>query len=226
MKEKSTFIDEEFKDLAEKILEQFSRFLPEDFNLDRFFFIRTEGVKPKWVSKVRKIGHPWGSLPGLDDMIYLVETASENWELLNEAQRTLVVFHEMKHIPEGGCDFDSAECGKVVDHPIQDFPECIAAAKGNLFWYEPEHGEELPNILLTGSKFDLEAALKRTGFIEDEDRKELIEPNEEEDDMAASMIGDMKDRKDKEEVVKISRTAAHILEKEESAEKSVDVDEV
>jgi superfamily II DNA/RNA helicase len=77
----------------------------------------------------------------------------------------------------------------------------------------------LPNILLTGSKFDLESALKRTGFIEDEDRKELIEPNEEEDDMAASMIGDMKDRKEKEEIVKISRTSAHSVEKEELVKK-------
>lgn len=171
MREKSTFVDDEFKEIAEGIFEQFARFFPEDFDLSRFFFIRTEGIKPKWISKVRKIGHPWGSLPGLENIIYLIETSADNWNVLNDAQKSLVVFHEMKHIPEGGCDFDSSTCGKLVEHPVQDFPECIAAANGNLFWAEVGHGEELPNILNSGSKFNLEESLKRTGFIPDDDKK-------------------------------------------------------
>jgi hypothetical protein len=238
MREKSTFVDEEFKDYAEQIIKRYPRFFPEDFDLSKFFFLRTEGIKPKWIAKIRKIGHPWGSLPGLEDMIYLVETAAEMWEPLNEAQRVLTVFHELKHVPEGGCDFDSNSCGKVEDHPVQDFPECIAAANGNLFWYDPGHAEELPNILDTSSKFDLEEALKRTGFIEEEGRKALKSPEdigiddeeEIEADVAEAIVKDVAARKYKEEVDKIKRTAAVEEESEEDeadeTESEVEVDEV
>jgi len=181
MREKSIYEDTEFKDFAKKLVEKYPRFFPEDFDLDKFYFIRTESMKPKWISRVRKIGHPWGALPGLDQMVYLVETAEDCWEPLTEAQRILVVFHELKHIPEGGCDYDSNECGKLVDHPIQDFPECIAAANGNLFWNNAGHGDDLPNILDKHTPFDLEAALKRTGFLESEDRKTLTAPDDSDD---------------------------------------------
>jgi len=216
MREKSTFVDEEFKDYAEQIVERYPRFFPEDFDLTKFFFLRTEGIKPKWIAKIRKIGHPWGSLPGLEDIIYLVEVAAEMWEPLSEAQRVLTVFHELKHVPEGGCDFDSNNCGKVEDHPVQDFPECIAAANGNLFWYDPGHGEDLPNILDVSAKFDLETALKRTGFIDDESRKSpsspedigIDEDDDEVPDIAEALVEDLKKRKHEEEVDKIKRKAA------------------
>lgn len=235
MIEKSTFVDEEFKEIAEKILERFPRFFPEDFNLSKFFFLRTEEIKPKWISKIRKIGHPWGSLPGLENMIYLVETAAECWEPLNEAQRVLTVFHELKHVPEGGCDFDNNNCGKVEEHPVQDFPECIAAANGNLFWYEAGQGEDLPNILDSGSKFDLETALKRTGFIEDKSRKPVdspkdigIDEDEADADVAEAMVEAIKDRKHEEEIEKIKRQAAikDDEEVEESSVSEVEVEEV
>jgi hypothetical protein len=238
MREKSTFVDEEFKELAEKVIAKFPRFFPEDFDLSKFFFLRTEGIKPKWISKVRKIGHPWGSLPGLEDMVYLVETAAECWEPLNDAQRVLTVFHELKHVPEGGCDFDSNSCGKVEEHPVQDFPECIAAANGNLFWYEPGQGDDLPNILDSGSRFDLEEALKRTGFLEDESRKPISSPEDigidEEDeevdaDVAEAIVETMKKKKHEEEVEKIKRKAASEEDEEEleeSPSSEVEVEEV
>jgi len=242
MKEKSTFVDEEFSDYAKQIIKNYPRFFPEDFDLSKFFFLRTEGIKPKWIAKIRKIGHPWGSLPGLENMIYLVETAAEMWEPLSEAQRVLTVFHELKHVPEGGCDFDSNNCGKVVDHPIQDFPECIAAANGNLFWFDPGHGEDLPNILDVTSRFDLEKALRRTGFIEDEGRKPLTSPEdigideteEVESDVAEAIVKDLKKRKHEEEVKKIKRKAAKEEETEEEeieeeydeTSSEVEVDEV
>ena len=235
MREKSTFTDEEFKEYAEQIIERYPRFFPEDFDLSKFFFLRTEGVKPKWISKIRKIGHPWGSLPGLEDMIYLVETAAECWEPLSEAQRVLVVFHELKHVPEGGCDYDSNNCGKVEDHPVQDFPECIAAANGNLFWYDPGHGEDLPNILDTDSRFDLEQALKRTGFIDDDTRKAPTSPEDigiDEDDeipadVAEALVKDLKEKRHEKEVEKIKRSAAteddeETVEEDESSEVVVD----
>ena len=209
MREKSTYEDIEFKEIAEKIEKKYPRFFHEDFDLDKFYFIRTETIKPKWISRVRKIGHPWGALPGLDRVIYLVETADEHWEPLTEAQRVLTVFHELKHIPEGGCDYDSKECGKLIDHPIQDFPECIAAANGNLFWFQAGHGEDLPNILDTGKSFDLEASLKRAGFIEEEDRKPLVSPEDEDsdEDIAKKMLEDMESRKTDAEIKKIEKDA-------------------
>jgi hypothetical protein len=224
MREKSTFEDEEFKEYANRLVSKYPRFFPEDFDLEKFFFIRTEEIKPKWISKVRKIGHPWGALPGLDRVIYLVETAEENWSPLSDSQRVLVVFHELKHIPEGGCDYDSNECGKVIEHPVQDFPECIAAANGNLFWMEPGHGEDLPNILDSHTPFDLEAALKRTGFIEHSDRKPLAVPEEEideDEDLAKKMIESLEERKKDSELGKIKRTATI----EESDGKSEEVEE-
>ena len=211
MREKSTFEDTEFKEFAKKLVSKYPRFFPEDFDIDKFYFIRTESIKPKWISRVRKIGHPWGALPGLDEVVYLVETADEMWEPLTEAQRILVVFHELKHIPEGGCDYDNNECGKLIDHPVQDFPECIAAANGNLFWASPGHGDDLPNILDESKPFDLEGALKRAGFIESEDRKPLASPediNEDSDeDLASKMLEDMERRKSESELKKIKKDA-------------------
>lgn len=234
MREKSTFTDEEFKDYAEQIVEKYSRYFPEDFDLSKFFFIRTEGIKPKWISKIRKIGHPWGALPGLEEMIYLVETASECWEPLSEAQRILTVFHELKHVPEGGCDYESNNCGKVEEHPVQDFPECIAAANGNLFWYDPGHGEDLPNILDTCSRFDLEKALKRTGFLPDDSRKPPSSPEDigiDDDDsvdadVAEALVKDIAERKHKKEIEKIKRKASVEDEVESGTESEVVVDEV
>jgi len=232
MREKSTFDDEEFKEIAVQLLEMYPRFFPEDFDLTKFFFIRTEGVKPKWIAKIRKIGHPWGSLPGLENMIYLVETAAENWEVLTDSQRVLTVFHELKHVPEGGCDLESNDSGKVIEHPVQDFPECIAAANGNLFWYEPGHGDDLPNILDRSSSFDLEQALKRTGFIEDEARKSVPKPDglDEEEDVAASMLDDIEERETKSELKKVKRKAeieeSRSSSDDEDEEKEVEVDEV
>jgi len=230
MREKSTFEDEEFKEFSKKLVEKYPRFFPEDFDLDKFFFIRTESIKPKWISKVRKIGHPWGALPGLDQMIYLVETAEECWEPLTESQRILVVFHELKHIPEGGCDTDSNECGKLVEHPVQDFPECIAAANGNLFWMQAGHGDDLPNILDKHAPFDLEAALKRTGLLESEDRKSLVSPDdveETDEDLAKKMLEDMEERKKDSEISKIKKSAV-IEESSGSSEtdEDISVDEV
>jgi len=221
MREKSTFSDEEFKEIATKLVDKYPRFFPEDFDLTKFFFMRTEVIKPKWVAKIRKIGHPWGSLPGLEQMIYLVETAEEQWEPLTEAQRILVVFHELKHVPEGGCDLDSNSCGKVEEHPVQDFPECIAAANGNLFWMQAGHGDDLPNILDGYTRFNLEAALKRTGFIESEDRKPLREPEDGEDaddDLAKKMLEDLEERKKESELAKTKRNAVIEEEEEESEE--------
>ena len=232
MREKSTYIDDEFKDLAIKIVEKYPKFFPEDFDLTKFFFIRTEDIKPKWISKIRKVGHPWGALPGLDQMIYLVETAQDNWEPMTEAQRVLIVFHELKHVSEGGCDFESDSCGKLEDHPVQDFPECIAAANGNLCWFHPGHGDDLPNILDRRSTFDLSAALRKSGFIESEDRKPLSPPaddgEESDEDLVKGMLEDMEERKKKDELSKIKKSAVieETSPEENEENEEIEVDEV
>jgi len=169
MKEKSVTQHNEFKDIAEKLLTQYPRFFPEDFTLDVFYFIKTSDIKPKWVARVRKVGHPWNTLPGIGNIVYLVETAEEQWEKLSKEQRNLVVLHELLHIPFGGCDYESSMCGSLRDHSVQDFPEVIAAAKGNLFWATPGY-EDIPDIINGGDVCDLEKALINSGLMPDPNR--------------------------------------------------------
>jgi hypothetical protein len=176
MREKDTWEDNEFREIAEKLLKRYPQFFPNDLSLDCIYFIRTATIKPVWISKIRRCGHPWGSMPGLEDIVYLIETSDERWRGLNEAQRILVVFHELKHVPEHGCEMDDEkQRGKIIDHPIQDFAECIAAANGNLFWGAPN--QEIPNILEESTDFDLEASLKRAGLIMDEKTNKVTYPN-------------------------------------------------
>lgn len=174
MREKNTWCDEEFKKVARELYQKYPHLLSRNLDVDKIFFMRTSDVEPRWVSKIRKCGHPWGSMPGLEEIIYVVETADAHWKRLNQAQRVLVVFHELKHIPDDGCDMEHDNRGKIIDHPIQDFPECVAAANGNLFWGSP--GQEIPNILETSPNFDLEQALKRVGLMVDAETKRVKYP--------------------------------------------------
>lgn len=201
MRERETRVDHEFKEIAEQLVEKHSRFFPDDFNLERFMFIRTSYMRPKWVARIRKCGHPWGGLPGLESIIYLVETADDHWQALTKAQQVLIVFHELKHVPKGGCDFQSKDCGKVLDHPIQDFPECVAAANGNLFWNEPGY-EDVPNLLEDPTTFDLENSLERVGFLNDPERSEFELPSTDQPikDLVEAMLKLMHESKTENEI--------------------------
>jgi len=70
------------------------------------------------------------------------------------------VLHELKHIPSGGFTEDSDDFGKLLEHTVQDFLECIAAAGGDPFWSDPGRGEAIVNLLKTDTKFNTEKAMQ------------------------------------------------------------------
>ena len=160
MSDTPAFIDTEFKEIAEKLVKKYPQLLAEDMDIPSVYFIRTPDIEPKWISRIRRCGHPWNKLPGADAIVYLVETADEKWKLLNEAQRTLVVLHELKHIPSGGFTDDSDDFGKLIEHTVQDFLECIAAAGGDPFWSEPGRGSEIVDLLKEDVRFNTASAMQ------------------------------------------------------------------
>jgi predicted metallopeptidase len=154
------YTDTEFADIAKQLIEKHPHLFGEDIDLERVHFIRTPDVKSKWISRVRPCRHPWNTLPGAENIVYIIETSDEKWKLLNEAQRAIVVLHELKHIPDGGFTEEEKDTfAKVVDHVVQDFLECIAAAKGDPFWMEPGHGVNVMNLLREQARFNLDEAL-------------------------------------------------------------------
>jgi len=160
MSEALDYLDTEFKEISEKLVKKYPDLFAEDMDTEAVHFIRTPDVEPKWIARIRRCGHPWNKLPGSAGIIYLVETANEKWKLLNDAQRVLVVLHELKHIPSGGFTEDSDDFGKLLEHTVQDFLECIAAAGGDPFWADPGRGEGIVNLLKTDTKFNTEKAMQ------------------------------------------------------------------
>jgi predicted metallopeptidase len=159
MSEATMFFDEEFKTIAEKLVQKYPNLFAEDIDTSAIHYIRTPDIEPKWIARIRRCGHPWNKLPGASGIVYLIETANEKWQLLNDAQRALVVLHELKHVPSGGFTPDSDEYGKLVEHTVQDFLECIAAANGNPFWNDPGHGDVV-NLLEENITFDTGQAMR------------------------------------------------------------------
>lgn len=161
--------DKESRDIAHQLIFKYPHFFASDINLKKIYFMRTEEYEPKsWIARVKTIGHPWSGLPSMEDYIYLLEVIDTKYTELSMAQRSLLIFHELLHIAEGGCDFESKNCGKLRDHEIQDFPEIIAASGGHLYWNRP--GETgIPDLLSEeGVEIDLEEALKKSGYLKED----------------------------------------------------------
>jgi predicted metallopeptidase len=156
-----SYTDTEFADIARQLVEKHPHLFGDDIDLARVHFIRTPDKKTKWIARVRPCGHPWNTLPGAENIVYIIETADEKWKNLNEAQKAIVVLHELKHIPNGGfTEEDDKTFAKVIDHVVQDFLECIAAAKGDPFWMEVGHGANVMNLLREAARFNLDDALQ------------------------------------------------------------------
>ena len=215
--------DKEVKAIARKILDKFPKFFPEDFVLGKIYCMRTEEITPKkWIARIRPIGHPWCNLPLMSHLTYLLEVADERWALLSEAQRNLVIFHELLHVPKGGCDPECNKHGTLKDHAVQDFPECIAAADGNLFWMQT--GAEIPDILDDRTtKLDLAKSLEKAGYSADPEREPF--PIPEGDDLSDDPIEDMlKEASKKEEITEEDFSEPVDVNEEEP--ESVEVTEV
>ncbi|MFA5732927.1 MAG: putative metallopeptidase, partial [Acidithiobacillus sp.] len=55
------------------------------------------------------------------DSDYILSVHEESWDEISEAEKYLVILHELMHIPEEGFDIEDKHYKKLIDHNIKDF---------------------------------------------------------------------------------------------------------
>jgi predicted metallopeptidase len=113
----------EYKDIAEKLQQKF----PVNFDYLDFdkilFLVETEKVPKGKYAECRKVMAPYNFLT---EYKFIITFYEGNMIGLTEAQKVMVVFHELFHIDT---DFE-----KIRKHDIEDFREVIMKAGNNPFW--------------------------------------------------------------------------------------------
>ena len=122
------------------------------FKTKNILCIKTTGhLSDKKVAVVTPIKFPYSELPGGSDYYYILEVNGVVWESLHRTVRALLIFHELLHIPEGGCDPTSKAHRKTTPHDTQDFLTVLAIAGSTsvekLNWCRPD--AKIPDILKT-----------------------------------------------------------------------------
>jgi|GEM_PF-6546658 len=52
---------------------------------------------------------------------YVLAVHLETWQVLDDAQKRVLIFHELLHIPPNGFNEESTQYRKTVDHDVKDF---------------------------------------------------------------------------------------------------------
>lgn len=123
-------VSNKYKDIADKLIDKF----PVAFShieIDKILFLEENQKSPNKYADIRNVGTPWNFITSYK---YIITFYEPKMMALNEAQQTMVVFHELLHIDE---DFV-----KVRKHNIEDFRELIA--KYGVNW---DIDPNLPNLL-------------------------------------------------------------------------------
>ena len=83
------------------------------------------------------------------DYCYILEVNHQFWDDLPDAVKHLLIYHELLHIPEGGCDSSSKTYKKTLPHDTKDFTKVLSMASGveeeQLNWCSPT--AEISDIL-------------------------------------------------------------------------------
>ena len=123
----------EYKDIAEKLQQKY----PVNFDYLDFdkilFLVETEKVPKSKYAECRKVMVPYNFLT---EYKFIITFYEGNMIGLTEAQKVMVVFHELFHIDT---DFE-----KIRKHDIEDFREVVMKAGNNPFW---DIDPNLSNIL-------------------------------------------------------------------------------
>ena len=100
--------------------------------ISEVLFLEELETKPKAHAKCfRLVEHPIGLFT---DKKYCIVVYLQNCDWMSDEQRTLLLWHEMLHIPILGT--------KLIDHDVKDFRKILGI---DLDWAEP--GKKVPNVL-------------------------------------------------------------------------------
>jgi predicted metallopeptidase len=119
-----------YKDIADQIINKFPVAFSQ-IELDKVLFLEETQKSPKKYADIRNVGSPWNFLTSYK---YIITFYEPKMIALNDAQKVMVVFHELLHIDD---DFI-----KLRKHNIEDFRELIS--KYGINW---DIDPNLPNIL-------------------------------------------------------------------------------
>ena len=143
------------RELAEKLVGAYQTIF-EGVDVDNIGFIRIIGKKPsKAKGKLYKVGWPYEVYM---DKYYVMEIDGAGWDIMSEQQQAMLIFHELLHVPDGGCDPQSKNHRKIRKHDVEDFSECLIAADMNLDW--AAQGEKIENIFDRATKRDEEKEIE------------------------------------------------------------------
>jgi predicted metallopeptidase len=102
----------EYKDIAEKLVDKY----PVNFcniNIDEILFIKETEKTPKKYAETRIVKSPYTFITAYRFIITVYENVCLN---LNDAQKAILMMHELMHIGEDG----------LIDHDSKDFKSIIA----------------------------------------------------------------------------------------------------
>jgi hypothetical protein len=108
-------------------------------------------AKAKFLGKCRPVRSPYSALLG-EDLCYIIEVNQDRLEMMgtykdpNKKALKMLLYHEMAHIHEDGCDSEEKGFRKTIKHDVEDFSECLKLAgnKGPYDWFGKE---DIPDIL-------------------------------------------------------------------------------
>jgi len=150
-KRKPPEVNVDLYELACKIIEKYT---------DRFGNLTRDNIavvsifgkgKAKFLGKCRPVKSPYTALLGAD-LCYIIEVNQDRLEAMdaykdpNKKALKMLLYHEMAHIHEEGCDHEAKGFRKTVKHDVEDFSECLKLAgnKGPYDWFTKT---DIPDIL-------------------------------------------------------------------------------
>jgi hypothetical protein len=125
-------IDVEVPKIVEHILKKFSTTFPR-FNKDAILFLRTQRKQRKPLRLI-PCRYPFHIIT--EPYCYVIETSLPVWEMLEQKQKNLAVFHIMCAIPDGGFDVDCEFFVKKRRYDYELYDEEYGAAGGIPNWMD------------------------------------------------------------------------------------------
>jgi len=115
--------------------------------------------KAKWLGRCRGIRPPYDAL--IPDVTYLIEVNEDRinglgyYEDPDKKALKMLLYHELRHIPNGGTDPESKQYKKIAKHDLLEFSDCLrlAGVQGPIDW-ACAAPEDLPDILTVDDLYE------------------------------------------------------------------------
>jgi len=85
---------------------------------DMLFYASYSQQKSKAKAKIMPIKDIWALF---SPQCYILAVHKESWDVMDEAERSYAIFHELLHIPDLGFVQGEPDYKKLNDHDVQDF---------------------------------------------------------------------------------------------------------